>query len=137
MKHWIRWLKQNIERNCNKNELINILIKYTKISKKEALMYYYYSYNYFIVLYYNLNIILNNLKSSPLARCTGKDAYTNKANICIIDNFINNKICDNLINIIKKENTPSILTHYSDDINFRTNRTCFMDEKLQRYKIYY
>ncbi|MFC4891747.1 prolyl hydroxylase family protein [Pseudofrancisella aestuarii] len=125
---WQAWVKENIERGCNKEELFKIMLDHqftpstiqAALGLKELSQY--------------LKSLINNedLDHKPqlynLPEETFKTAQkvpSNKARAYIQPDFLSKEECEQVIARIKKNLRPSLITNPNEpDKYFRTSKTC-------------
>lgn len=117
---WKEWIKINLERGSNKDEMFNIL-KQNGFSIPEIIQYLKYPH-----LLNTSSTVQNYKLLNNLFFANAKKVHTNKINLYVIDNFINSNTCKYLCKIISKYNKPSNITTQDTepDKYFRTSKTC-------------
>jgi prolyl 4-hydroxylase len=129
---WKSWLQMNLDRQCNPEELLATLIKAefsldsikicmgdkfpvhsdllrgTEIGKKEI--------DYEALANVRLTRSGNGLNAQK--------HVTNKLQLYVVDDFLNESECDEIVAIIDQNLRPSTVTIESTDKYFRTSRTC-------------
>src|SRR5262245_57278165 len=117
---WKAWLKENIERGCNRPELVNILREhgFSLSSIKENMGPAFPS---------DTPLSTEPLEDPKLVRQpppTLHKVATDALDIYTLDDFLSTKECDELVALINHHLRPSTVTIESEDKLFRTSRTC-------------
>ena len=143
---WQAWVKENIDRGCNKEELFKIMldnqfdpkIVQSALGLKELSQY--------------LKNLINNEVTPPQLFNISEDRFKNakkvtsdKARAYIQHDFLSKEECDQVIELIKKNLRPSTITNpHESDQYFRTSQTCdlgihsnefikYIDQKIADY----
>lgn len=143
---WQAWVKENIDRGCNKEELFKIMldnqfdpkIVQSTLGLKELSQY--------------LKNLINNEVTPPQLFNISEDRFKNakkvtsdKARAYIQQDFLSKEECDQVIQLIKKNLRPSTITNpHESDQYFRTSQTCdlgihsnefikYIDQKIAGY----
>jgi prolyl 4-hydroxylase len=128
---WKGWLKGNLDRNCNPEELLGILLKseFSVDSIRECMGE---KFPHHSDLLTGMEIPKDDLNYQALSMIrltrpdTGVNAHkvvTNKLQLYVIDDFLNDQECDDIVEIIDQNLRPSTVTIESPDKYFRTSRT--------------
>lgn len=143
---WQAWVKENVERGCDKEELFKIMLDnqfdpkviQSALGLKELSQYL-------------KNLINNEVASSQLFNVSedrfekAQKVPSNKARAYIQQDFLSKEECEQVIERIKKNLRPSTITNPNEpDQYFRTSQTCdlgihsdefikYIDQKIADY----
>jgi prolyl 4-hydroxylase len=125
---WLNWTKENIDRGCDPAGIRDILLKnnFSLAVIKEAMGEKFPNDKEAISTQPEANDVdyegLANIKITK----TAKRIETDLLQLYTLENFLSNKECDDLVELISKSLRPSTITMYDDDKYFRTSTTCDM-----------
>jgi prolyl 4-hydroxylase len=123
---WKRWLEENLERECDPNELVSILLqnRFSLDSIREAMG------EKFPAGAELLDVAEPDYQAISETRLTRHAADpklqkvgTDKLQLYVLDDFMSGVECDTMIEIIGRRLRPSTVTKESGDEHFRTSRT--------------
>jgi prolyl 4-hydroxylase len=128
---WKGWLKENLDRKCNPEELLGILLKaeFSVDSIRECMGDKFPVHSDLLI---GTEIQKQELDYQALStiRLTRPDSgvnamkfMTGKLQLYIVDDFLSEKECDDIVQIINSNLRPSTITIESNDKYFRTSRT--------------
>ena len=132
-KEWTDWIDLNINSGCDKDGIFKILLDegYSFEQIKNQM-------NYSPTM--NMSHVQNPHRKSEnleIAQDSPEVLYlsnavrleTEKAEFYVIDNFLNQKECDQMIKLIGDMKRPSLMVNHGDkEDNFRTSSTCDLGE---------
>jgi prolyl 4-hydroxylase len=139
---WKSWLKENIERKCDPEELLGILLQneFTVASIEECMGEHFPSHSSFL---FDTAAPPGELDYKALStpRITRLDSGLNaqqllsdKLQLYTLDNFLSGEECDAIVELIRQQLRPSTVTIESPtDKYYRTSSTC--DLSLMKNKI--
>jgi prolyl 4-hydroxylase len=116
-KNWLKWIKENLDNGCNKNDLFKILLE-NNFNYKDI----YYSLEF----ENNINLEVNKLTTNKIQTKLNEFKIPNEnLEIYSISNFLTEEECDELLISINNENfIKSKITNKNEpDKNFRTSTT--------------
>ncbi len=129
-ENWKRWIRHNVGRSCDKDEIFKILIDngfdYDAIRNE---------------LNHEPSVSINQIENPLLTEqiddtpselqpkiylANARPVASNRAEIFVLDDFLNEEECERLIAIIRNNLRPStIISHQKEpDHTFRTSHTC-------------
>ena len=115
---WNKWIRDNLTKGVSKDELYHILVcngHSDQLVRKE-------------LDYVDLEKEINHSLWSQIKLVNSKNIHNN---LYIIENFLEEDICDRLSELIKEKSVPSTITNKNEkDKNFRTSRTSHLDVSL-------
>lgn len=126
---WRDWLKTNLDRGCDRVELLNILIKsgFSLPAISEAMGRDFPPHilggaapDYAALV----DVPAQRLLACPDARCVESE----RAQIFVIETFLESGACDRLVDMTAQGLRPSTVTVQSADKAFRTSATCDLGE---------
>jgi len=123
---WKRWLEENLERKCDSNELVSILLqnRFSLDSIREAMGEKFPAGAELLdVAEPDYQAISETRLTRNAANPTLRKVNTNKLQLYVLDDFMSGVECDAMIEIIGQRLRPSTITKESEDEYFRTSRT--------------
>ncbi|MCF6777882.1 2OG-Fe(II) oxygenase [Thiotrichales bacterium 19X7-9] len=136
-QEWKNWIHHNISCGCDKDEIFNILLDHdynpTAIIKEMQFQPHLEKTLTRVQELINSqiqpqNIVTNIPNFKALNQITLPSAQrlpTKKATLYLLDNFLNNNECNQLISLISTKLRPSTITNASEkDNTFRSSKTC-------------
>ena len=128
---WTGWLNENIGRGCNPEELLAILLRnaFDIRSIRSAMGEHFPEHSPIALAAENRRDVPVDMQTVANPRLTRADSgavrfESTKVQLYVIDHFLSNDECDQIVAIINRHLRPSTITIPSSDPSFRTSRTC-------------
>ncbi|MES2605500.1 MAG: 2OG-Fe(II) oxygenase [Pseudomonadota bacterium] len=154
-QNWLAWARLNVARGCDRDELAKILLEHDfhPVAIISALQYVPKSSELIAVMNQRLQAMgspavasASTVVTDPVSVFQAIDAVTlasaiklesTKVHLYLIDNFLTDAECDELVKRIKDKARPSTITNPNEpDKYFRTSKTCDLsvdaDEWIQQ-----
>jgi prolyl 4-hydroxylase len=128
---WKGWLRENLERQCNPEELLGILLKaeFSADSIRECMGDKFPVHSALLAgtevgpQEIDYRTLANVRVTRPDTGLNALKLVTDKLQLYILDNFLSEQECDAIVDIINQNLRPSTVTVESTDKYFRTSRT--------------
>jgi prolyl 4-hydroxylase len=118
------WLKRQIERGCSRREIADILFQQGfSIETVRAQMGDEYPVD--------IERSTTRLEMPPILRNPPKNlrrVETPKLDLFVLEDFMGEKMCDQVAGLIRHHLKPSPLAGETKDANYRNSRTCFLND---------
>lgn len=128
---WKGWLQHNIDRRCDPEELLGILLKnnFSVTSIRESMGMHFPAQSFLLneagePIETNYAAIAAVKMTRPDGELKAQQVLTKKLQLYTVDNFLSDKECDAVVRLMRKHLRPSTITVKSPDKYFRTSSTC-------------
>jgi len=131
---WPEWLKENIGRQCNPEELLGVLLKngFSVDSIRQHMGEHFPAHSVLLTMGADIHTsegisytaIANVRLTRPDTGLNVQQVVTNRLQLYVLENFLSEEECDRIVEIANTSLRPSTVTTGEIDKTYRTSNTC-------------